>query len=166
MSVSDTLAHSDLVYNLVSKPYMFDFANRYGARVKGPFAMTDAVWEEFVTSLPDTALNYESRMEKGLQELRNAAAREGLMNDETRARFDALGKALKRDSRTELTEARAELERFLVPMLAERYGFEQARYAAEVERDPSVRAAVRILLDPTEYRRLLSAPAMPGKKKK
>ena len=166
VSVSDTLAHSDLVYNLVSKPYMFDFANRYGARVKGPFAMTDAVWEEFVTSLPDTALNYESRMEKGLQELRNAAAREGLMNDETRARFDALGKALKRDSRTELTEARTELERFLVPMLAERYGFEQARYAAEVERDPSVRAAVRILLDPTEYRRLLSAPAMPGKKKK
>ena len=145
VSVSDTLAHSDLVYNLVSKPYMFDFANRYGARVKGPFAMTDAVWEEFVTSLPDTALNYESRMEKGLQELRNAAAREGLMNDETRARFDALGKALKRDSRTELTEA---------------------RYAAEVERDPSVRAAVRILLDPTEYHRLLSAPAMPGKKKK
>lgn len=166
VSVSDTLAHSDLVYNLVSKPYMFDFANRYGARVKGPFAMTDAVWEEFVTSLPDTALNYESRMEKGLQELRNAAAREGLMNDETRARFDALGKALKRDSRTELTEARTELERFLVPMLAERYGFEQARYAAEVERDPSVRAAVRILLDPTEYRLLLSAPAMPGKKKK
>ena len=88
------------------------------------------------------------------------------MNDETRARFDALGKALKRDSRTELTEARTELERFLVPMLAERYGFEQARYATEVERDPSVRAAVRILLDPTEYRRLLSAPAMPGKKKK
>lgn len=157
LRVNDTIAHQELIYNLLSSHYMFDYANRRYAAHQGnaPFTMTDEVWEEFVTTLPDTALHYESRLEKGLMELKRVAREEGSMNEATEAAFAGLSKALQRDARQELKRARPEIERFLVPMLAERYGFERAATAAEVSFDPAVRAALDLLANPAEYHRLL-----------
>ena len=157
LRVNDTIAHQELIYNLLSSHYMFDYANRRYAAHQGnaPFTMTDEVWEEFVTTLPDTALHYESRLEKGLMELKRVAREEGSMNEATEAAFAGLSKALQRDARQELKQARPEIERFLVPMLAERYGFERAATAAEVSFDPAVRAALDLLANPAEYHRLL-----------
>lgn len=159
--VKDSIEHWDLIYNLVSRPYLFNFANRYRAAHPDvdTFTMTDEVWEEFVTTLPDTALRYESRIYKGLEQLRSAAKKEGLMTAQTEAQFAALEKSLRRDAGQELTAARSEIERYLVPMLAERYGFDRAAEQAEVAYDPIVQAARDILLDSARYRSLLARPA-------
>lgn len=162
VTVSDSLTHYDLMYNLVSKPYLFDFANRHHAvhPESQTFVMTDEVWQEFTSTLPPQALDYESATSRALQQLRRSAADDKLLSDAAAAQLDSLASMLIPDPHIALPGARQEIERVLVPMLAERYGFEQAALRAALDYDPAVKEAVKILLSPARYKKLLSAPRL------
>lgn len=170
--VKDTLVHSYLVYNLVSKPYLFDFANRWHATHKQkeetPFVMTDEVWKGFVETLPDSALNYETGTSQALKQLRDQAKDDGLLTDAMKKELDNLEALLKQKNSAELAQARNEIERMLAPMLAERYGFEEAELRMELNYNPLLKAAEEVLLNPKKYHSLLKkeAPKKAPKNKK
>lgn len=155
--VEDSLEHYYLVYNLFTKPYLFDFANRwYATHQQQPFVMTDQVWREFADSLPEKALEYESATTRTIDLLRRTAREDKVLSDNAAAQLDSLAKLLRPDPKGELEKARPEIEKILAPMLAERYGFEQAGYRTALDYDKGVKEAVSILLDPARYKALLS----------
>lgn len=158
VAVTDTIAHYYLLYNLTRHPYIFDYANRYAAThpQQQPFVMTDAVWNDFVQTLPPAALDYESGTTRAFNMLRKAAREDNLLTDQAAAQLDSLAKTLRPDPTQELNAARSEIERMLVPMIAERYGFEQAEIAATLNYDPALKKAIEIILDPSRYKALLS----------
>lgn len=161
--VEDTVAQYYLLYNLTRHPYLFNFANRWAATHPLPkgenFVMSDLVWQEFVDSLPPAALDYESQTTRALNLLQRAATDDKLLNQQAQQQLEALKQALKPNPKAELEAARADIERALVPMIAERYGFEEAENQAIVRYNPIVAKAVDILLNKTKYKALLSKPA-------
>lgn len=158
--VNDSLKHYYLVYNLLRKPYIFDFVNRYHAANPQPadssFRMTDRIWEEFTSTLPAKALEYESPTTRAIDLLRSNARAEKRLTDEASAQLDSLALLLRPQPKAELDSARREIESFMAPMLAERYGFDSAASRIETDYDAKVQKAIEVLLDRQRYRSLLT----------
>lgn len=170
--VNDSLEHPFTVYTLMVKPYMFNFANEWYARHPLPegkdFEFTDEVWNAFLDSLPYSSIKLDSQSQYLIDKLRETARESGTLNDSIENQLNALAAAIIPEVRTEINDARQDIEPSLAAMIAERYGFSQAMSMMSARYDKGIQEARKILLDPAAYKAMLkAAPAAPqGKKKK
>lgn len=162
---------SRLTYNIFADNWAFDFANKY--RTEHPsicaaedFVVTDSIFAEFKRSIDPARFNYDKVCETGLAALRDAAKIEGYMNDSTKQAFDALEKLLKHNLSQDLDNNRKAIEEILAPEIVSRYYYERGRIVQTMKSDNGLDAAVKVLNDMAEYRRLLAPADKKSKKKK
>lgn len=153
-----------LVYNLVRDYWIFDYANRYAASHESippvdQFEITDEIYEDFKKSIDPEKFKYDKVCEDMLKNLREAADAEGYMNDETKAKFDELGKLLTHNLQSDLDLKRKEVSEYLAEEIVSRYYYEPGRIRQELKDDKGLRRAIEILQHPDEYRKLLAAPS-------
>ena len=158
---------SRLTYNIYADNWAFDFANKYRAEhpVLCPaedFVISDSLFAEFKRSIDPKKFNYDKVCETGLASLRESAKVEGYMNDSTKAAFDALERLLKHNLDHDLDNNRRAIEDILAPEIVGRYYYERGRVIQSLKHDKGLDAAVKVLSDLKEYRKILT----PAKKKK
>ena len=128
--------------------------------------VTDSIFAEFKRSIDPARFNYDKVCETGLAALRDAAKIEGYMNDSTKQAFDVLEKLLKHNLSQDLDNNRKAIEEILAPEIVSRYYYERGRIVQRMKSDNGLDAAVKVLNDMAEYRRLLAPADKKSKKKK
>ena len=98
--------------------------------------------------------------------MRDAAKIAGYMNDSTKQAFDVLEKLLKHNLSQDLDNNRKAIEEILAPEIVSRYYYERGRIVQTMKSDNGLDAAVKVLNDMAEYRRLLAPADKKSKKKK
>ncbi len=160
---NDTMAN--IVYylsgsGLDSTEVMFDYVVDYIARheqVDEPlrFHITEQDWQEFRQRVIDSGFTYDALSRKQFDELVKTAKFEGYYDD-AREQFDALSERLKHDVADELDKHRETIQQILELDILSAYYYQRGTIEAGLSYDKQVEAAVNLLSQPDEYRRMLA----------
>ncbi len=150
-----------LLYNIMADMWAFDYANKYFAAHPDSipvdsFRVTNEMFEDFKKSIDPERFKYDRQCETGLQYLRDAAKTEGYMNDSVAAQFDVLAAMLKHDLNQDLDINKMAIIDILDGELASRYYSDAEIVRRSLDGDTVLQSAMKVLLDSTEYRKLLS----------
>lgn len=151
--------YSDVLYNLVTKNKIFDFANKYRAtRPEGMpldrFEITDDVYAEFTDFVTEGDMKYDTSFDALLKEIRKQADEQGYMTADNDSIISSLEKSLGSDLKRDLEFKKGEIKDYLAEEIATRYYGDGGRVAVEIKTDPVVTAAIGILESP-EYEAIL-----------
>ena len=152
-SVVKNANYSDILYNLVTKNKIFDFANKY--RAEHPEAMPldrfeipDDVYADFTEFVIGSDMKYDTSFDAFLKEIRKQADEQGYMTADNDSIISALEKSLGSDLRRDLEFKKKEIKDYLAEEIATRYYGDGGRVAVEIRTDPVVEAAIGILESP------------------
>lgn len=117
-SVVKIKPYSDILYNLVTKNRIFDFANRYRAMHPEPVSVDslvidDAVYADFSEFVMDGDMKYDTSFDALMKELRKQVDEQGYMTEENDSVMSTLEKALGSDLRRDLALKRKEISEYL-----------------------------------------------------
>lgn len=156
-----------IVYYIVNDNLIFDYATEYC--IKHPqvasakdFKVTDQDFEEFKALVKERDFKYDQQTEKVLKNLRELAEFEGYMEGASEE-FEALESKLKHDLDHDLDHASKEIKTLIAEELQKRYHYQKGSIIEQLKDDPDLKAAIKVLQDPQEYRRLLSPQMVAGK---
>lgn len=154
--------YSDVLYNLVTKNKIFDYATRYrAARPEAPdlarFGLDDAEYADFSEYVVGSNMKYDSSFDALIKELRRQTDDQGYMTEDNDSLLRSLEKSLGSDLARDLDIKKEEIRKYLEEEIAMRYFGEKGRVAVEIKSDPVVAKAVEILESPL-YGEILGAP--------
>lgn len=170
-SVVQLESNTAVVYGLVAGQHVFDYATKYAAQhdtipAAGQFTITDADFEDFVNGIDPDKFKYDKVCNDMVSDLRTAAKGEGYLSPEVEETLDSLNKLLTRDLKSDLYSKRTEIEDYINVEIAGRYQGEGGRTRQSLNNDKTLRKALEILNNPTQYRDILSTPATTGQSAK
>ena len=150
-----------LVFNIVRDNWAFDYATRYAAENQSippaeEFEITDEIFADFKKSIDPERFKYDKVCEEMMKDLREAADREGYLNDETREQLDVLAKLLTHNLDHDLDQKRQAISTYLGEEIASRYYYDRGKIIQSLRNDPGLDKAREILNSPGEMQRLLT----------
>ncbi len=150
-----------LIYNIYADNWAFDYATRYAAQhpegigSAETFAIDDSIFADFKRFIDPDRFSYDKVCESGLKILREAAEREGYLNDSVAAQFARLDTMLRHDLNHDLDHNRAYIVELLDDEIGRRY-FSESELTRRALRGEAVADSARALLhDPARYRDFL-----------
>lgn len=160
-SVIEWTQPSRLLYELVTKNHIFDYATLYAAShdsIGSPedFTISDEIYADFSAGIDTTMVKADREGLDLLSRLRNSAKTEGYLNETLTAQLDSLEPMLAPDLQRDLRNQRKEISDYLAAEIVSRYHYARGRSAQQINDDDGMRAAIAILNNPNLYRRLLS----------
>lgn len=152
-SVVKNPTYSDVLYNLVTKNKIFDYANRYlASHPRKPelagFAISDDTYADFTEYVAGSDMKYDTSFDALIKELRKQTDEQGYMTAENDSVLKLVEKSLGSNLRRDLEMKRPEITTYLEEEIATRYYGEKGRVAVEVKTDPVVAKAIEILESP------------------
>ncbi|TDG37354.1 PDZ domain-containing protein [Pedobacter changchengzhani] len=136
---------SPITITLINKSLFFNYANRYKKeKVSLPsaqkFQLTDADYNNFINSLSDKDLSYQSRTERLLTELRYEADKENKTAD-VKADLENLKNKLNSAKKTDLLTHKAEIKRMLETQIVSRFFYEKGKIEQSFQYDKELASA-------------------------
>ena len=153
---------NQLLYNIISDFWAFDFANKYFAEhpeAPADSLVTDETFELFKASIDPARFKYDRPWESAMDYLRKVAKTEGHLTDSVAAQFDVLSNMLRHDLTRDLDVNRVAIKEILDDELAARYFSNAQIVERTLPQDSTYLKAKEILLDPKEYQEILTAKA-------
>ena len=129
---------------------LFDF-------VTETFDISDEEYELFKAKAIRDTFKYDRQSERILQELKRVARIEGYANQAANA-FKLLEEKLKHDTDYDLTLWKPEIKKLLNAEIMRRYYYQKGYIRNSLNGDKDLAAALKVLGDKQEYRRILSGP--------
>ncbi|MDE7347945.1 MAG: S41 family peptidase [Muribaculaceae bacterium] len=159
-SVVKNNTYSDILYNLVTKNRIFDYANKYRAtHPEGMpldrFEIPDEVYADFTEFVIEGGMQYDTSFDALLKEIRKQADEQGYMTADNDSTLATLEKSLGSDLKRDLEFKKGEIKDYLAEEIATRYYGDAGRVAVEIRTDPVVEAAIGIL-ESSQYDAILS----------
>lgn len=158
VAVADTNMNR-LLYNVLADLWAFDFANRFRAAndtIAPDWNVDDATFASFKEFIDPNRFKYDRMCELGIDYLRDAAVREGYMNDSVAAQIDLLANMLRHNLDHDLDFNRSELEEIIDSEIGERYFGDSILVKRSLRYDMEVDTARAVVLDRNRYRSILS----------
>ena len=151
---------SRFALTLYAMGYMEDWADEYMRRHHGDeidprtFTISDSEYEDFCRFIENKDVPYESDTRRALKALEKAA--EGERYDEALgSMLETLGQMIKDDKMSNMQTYRKEITKTLNYEIVLRYAYQEGALELATMDDDMVEAAVTLLLDEEEYRRIL-----------
>ena len=151
---------SRFALTLYAMGYMEDWADEYMRRHHGDeidprtFTISDSEYEDFCRFIENRDVPYESDTRRALKALEKAA--EGERYDEALgSMLETLGQMIKDDKMSNMQTYRKEITKTLNYEIVLRYAYQEGALELATMDDDMVEAAVALLLDEEEYRRIL-----------
>lgn len=150
-----------LLYNLIADNWLFDYATRFaaghpdGIGTPDSFEVDDSIFTDFKRFIDPGRFNYDKLCETGIKMLREAAEREGYMNDSVAAQFSVLETMLRHDLNHDLDHNRADIVDMLDTEIGERFFSEGDVLRRQLRYDAVADSARALLHNPDRYRDLL-----------
>lgn len=123
------------------------------------FALSDADYDEFKKRVVDSGFTYDRESEKYVKELEKLAKFEGYYDD-AKPEFDALKNKLNHNVAKDLDYNKESIRQIIESDLMTAYYYQRGSIENSLRYDKQMKEAVKIILDPERYHRLLR-PAKP-----
>ena len=151
---------SSITHSLLMNSVIFDFANDYRLRNKElrdneNFKLSDAEFEQFRTYVEGIDLDYTTASQRMLRELEETAKNEEYFED-AKAEYEALSEKLVLDKMSDVNKFKDEIVEILESEIIARYYFQNGRLAHSLKHDQVLIEASEILMDSTQYARILT----------
>lgn len=152
----------NILYYLISDNLIFDYATQYclkHATIPEPeaFVVTDADYADFKEMVKKADFKYDQQSEKLLKSLRETAEFEGYLADAAEE-FEALEKKLTHNLDRDLEFFAKDIKIMIAVEIIKRYYYQRGSIIEQLKDDDDLRAAVKILTNPDDYRKMLSTP--------
>ena len=150
-----------LIYNIYADNWAFDYATRFAARNPAgigsadAFEVSDSIFADFKAFIDPARFSYDKVCESGLKLLREAAEREGYMNDSVAAQFAVLDTLLRHDLNHDLDHNAADIKDILDDEISSRYFSDADLVRRSLRGDIALDRARALLHAPAEYNTLL-----------
>lgn len=146
--------------SLVGKGLIFSYATQYyythpSIPPAREFHISDEDFNEFVNWLKGKDYDYETKVEKTIDDLEGYAEEEKFNGDVKAEIFDLKSK-IRHNKENDLVKFRDEIKEALTDEIASRYYLNDGAVEASFNDDPQVQAAVKVLNEPNEYSKLLA----------
>lgn len=150
-----------VLYKLWEGPWLFNYANLYAAthaNIASPedFNLSNEDYIDFVNKSRQNGFKYTSTAASNIPSLRDYAKQEGYLSQEADSLLAQLEKSLTPDIDADLNKHRPQIESLLVPMIVERYYYDNGAQRAGLRWNKELEKAREILLDPKRYHKALS----------
>jgi len=142
-----------ITQTLLAKHYIFDFATNYRkqkpaiANIKG-FRLSEAEYANFVNFVSDKDIDYTTKTEKLLNDLRAEAERENKLS-EVKTELEALKNKVSSSKKNDLIEFKEEIRKVLESEIAGRYFFQKGRIEQSFQYDEELKSAANVLINKT-----------------
>ncbi|MDE6270071.1 MAG: S41 family peptidase [Muribaculaceae bacterium] len=150
-----------LFYNLIADNWLFDYATRFAAThpdgigTADTFVVDDSIFADFKRFIDPARFDYDKVCESGIKLLREAAEREGYMNDSVAAQFSVLEGMLRHNLNHDLDHNRYDIVDMLDTEISQRYFSEGDVVRRQLRYDAVADSARALLHNPDRYRDLL-----------
>ena len=148
---------------LVTRHHIFDFANAYKRRHAdiGPidsFAVTDALYDEFLQFMRSRDYTYQTGSEMLLDEMKDRLTADSSMDSEAvRTAYEQLKQAVAATKEGDLLHEKQAISETLLEEIVSRYYYQKGRAQAELRQDEWVDTAIDLMNDRAEYKRILTS---------
>ncbi|HQS50979.1 MAG: peptidase S41 [Sphingobacteriales bacterium 39-40-5] len=145
------MRYSLITQTLASRYHIFDYATQY-RNLKTSigdaknFRLSDAEYNDFIAFLSKRDYNYDTRVEKLLNELRDEAEKENKIGD-LKPEFDALKAKVSNSKKNDLVLFKDEIRKVLESEIVSRYYFEKGRLEQNFKYDNELNEAQKVLSD-------------------
>jgi carboxyl-terminal processing protease len=153
-----------LLYNIVNDLWLYDFANKVANCTKvipdpKTWTVSDSLFNEFKAFIDPNKFKYDRATESGMTYLREAAEREGYMNDEVRAQIDVLDSLMHHDLNRDFDFNRKDIVELLDNEISQRWFSNAELVRRQIEQgDKYIDEAKLVLTDKRRYGVILSKP--------
>ncbi len=146
--------------NLYNQQLFFQYANQYheskpSIESAKTFQVSDQDYNEFVGWLGKQEFNYTSESEKLLEDLKETAEAEEILN-EIGSEITALEGNLSKDKLKDLERFQSQIRESLESEIVTRYYFQKGRLENGLKNDPYIDQAINTLSNLSEYKRILT----------
>jgi carboxyl-terminal processing protease len=117
--------------------------------------LTDDEYNDFCRFVIESGFTYRLESEKYLQDLKEMVKYEGY-DDLTNDLFEQLTAKLQPNVETDLIRFRTDVQRMLEQEIIKRYYYQKGGIIEQLKDDPDLKAAIKVLQSPEEYKQLLS----------
>lgn len=145
-------SYSNILYTLLGKNYIFDFATQYvikhpslnsGAR---EFKISDADYNDFMQFLKGKDISYETKTEESLEEFRNTVVSEKYFED-LKTEFESLKKKVQDRKKDDLIKFKEEISQFIGEEIVSRYFYQTGRLEYSIKFDNEMMEASKVFED-------------------
>ena len=138
---------------------IFDFVTQYAsthAEVASPrdFQLSDAIYQEFVSYLNERDFSYKTAMEEQLDELLEAAKKDGYQ-DAIKTSADQLAASASQAKANDVMKYKSEIAPLLRREIVQRYYFKAGVIEASFSDDPVILEAIEVLGDKVRISKIL-----------
>jgi carboxyl-terminal processing protease len=154
--------YSEIGYKLVSERIVFDFATKFAyenpeiASARN-FKITDETYQDFIEYTADKDINYETKTEVLIEELKESAENEQY-EESILETITELEKMVLHDKQGDLIKFKEQISFLLRYEIVSRYYFQKGRVETALDSDPIIGKAVEILEDEEMYKSILENP--------
>ncbi|MCC5916069.1 MAG: S41 family peptidase [Cryomorphaceae bacterium] len=153
---------SKILRTLISNSYIFDYATQFqrqNAEIPeaGTFKLNDAQYKAFMDFLADKDIDYETKTENLITELKEAARDEKYFESLERE-LNKLKKEFKDKKAADLFTFKDDIIQQLEAEIVSRYYYQEGRSRQMINYDDEVKKAIEVLLDRELYNSILSPP--------
>ena len=154
----------NILYYLVNDNLIFDYATQYCLKHSHiasaeNFEVTDADYNDFKAMVKKSDFKYDQQSEKILKSLKEAAEFEGYMK-ETSGEFKSLEQKLKHNLDRDLDYFSKDIKSMIALEVVKRYYYQRGGIIEQLKDDNDLKAAIKILNDPAQYKKMLSVSAV------
>lgn len=158
----EALEYSTVTQVLYSQGFIFDYATVYAFRHPPladmrNFTLSDAEYADFVNWMKGKAYQVESPVDRELTQL-TLEARQEKFYDDLKPQLDQIRQKLAETRKNELIYYQDQIRQLLEREIAARYFFEKGSVEVGFKYDQELKAALALLNNPGEYKKILRMP--------
>lgn len=149
-----------VVYTLLNKNFIFDYATSYAAQHKSialakDFKLTDGEYTSFIKYMNDKNYDYSTKSEKDFFAFKESATEEKYY-EEIKPAFEILKQKLDERKKDDLLKQIDNIKPFLEEEIVSRYYYQSGRLEANIKYDKEITEAVKIITDSIRIKAVLS----------
>jgi carboxyl-terminal processing protease len=156
---TDTTKLSTVLYNLITKYIIFDYATKYAVAhpLIGPaetFSLSDEDYNDFVAFTGKKGFEYITVAEKELETMKKAAIYENSWND-IESLYNSMKVAIATHKKHELIENKEDISAILQQEIVSRYYYQKGRIISTLSDDKELKSATDVLKNQVSYTSIL-----------
>jgi carboxyl-terminal processing protease len=156
---TDTSRYSTVLYNLITKYVLFDFATQYAAShatiaAAGSFRLSDTEYTDFVAFTEKKGFEFKTVAEKELETVKKAAQYENCWED-VKAQYDLMLASIAQHKKKVLMENKQEITDILQQEIVSRYYYQKGRIESTLSDDTELMRALDVLKNAVTYTSIL-----------
>jgi carboxyl-terminal processing protease len=156
---TDTTKLSTVLYNLITKYIIFDYATKYAVAhpLIGPaesFRLSDEDYNDFVAFTGKKGFEYITVAEKELETMKKAAIYENSWND-IEFLYNSMKEAIATHKKHELIENKEDISAILQQEIVSRYYYQKGRIISTLSDDKELKSATDVLKNQVSYTSIL-----------